>query len=168
MKSFMSKKHRLEEKQARCMFKPIADAIRYVHSQNVALTNIKLDNILIDRLRTPKIIDFGLASISKWDRIDVSNLSPEYMPPELFYNQECEGTSIDVWALGVILYYMLCGCYPFQGNTESDAEIINDLMLPDYLSPKAKNILKRMLDGDPENRYTTKQILEDPWIKSNE
>ena len=80
--------------------------------------------------------------------------------------------AVDIWALGVIVFVLLCGCLPFDDDSsriasESVAKKKFALRFPNWatnLSPSAKDILQKLLDVDPKTRYTAAQALSHPWV----
>lgn len=93
------------------------------------------------------------------------------MAPEIVAKTEYCGPPADIWALGVLLYAMLCGCFPFRGST--DKELYRRIMrgtfhLPDHLSNKSKALLLRIMQVDPEQRPSASEILQDNWMKERE
>ena len=85
--------------------------------------DIKLDNILIDEgTRMVKLIDFGFSVLTSTtdQRLKVFCGTPSYMAPEITRKNDYEGRPVDIWALGVTLYVMLTGEFPFRGTNEQD------------------------------------------------
>lgn len=94
-----------------------ADAMEYAHANNVIHNDLKPENIFITESNELKIIDFGTATL-KYRAKEINHIvgTPEYMSPEQL---RCEivGPPGDIYALGVITYLMLMGCFPFQNDT---------------------------------------------------
>ena len=85
--------------------------------------DIKLDNILIEEgTRMVKLIDFGFSVLTATpdQRLKVFCGTPSYMAPEITRKSDYEGRPVDILALGVLLYVMLCGEFPFRGTSEQD------------------------------------------------
>ena len=99
--------------------------------------------------------------------------SPYYIAPEVLkevYNQKC-----DIWSCGVILYIMLCGYPPFNGDNEK--EIVKSVIEGKYefpeeewsnVSKEARNLVEKMLKYDPKQRFSAKECLLSDWIKNNQ
>ena len=106
------------EKMCRHLFKQMLDGVRYVHEQGYAHRDLKLENILLDKNYSVKLIDFGFAS--KLAGRDESGLmktccgTPNYMAPEIHQNKKYKGESVDVFALGVVLFAMRACSFPFH------------------------------------------------------
>jgi serine/threonine protein kinase len=94
----------------------------YLHSEvSVVHRDIKLDNILIEEgTRMVKLIDFGFSVLTTTpnQRLKVFCGTPSYMAPEITRKMDYEGKPVDIWALGVLLYVMLTGTFPFRGVSE--------------------------------------------------
>ena len=110
----------------RRFFKQIVDAFEYLHQIQISHRDIKLDNILIDeKTRMIKIIDFGFAAFTA-DNQGKTQLhrifcgTPSYMAPELVRKHEYDGKKVDMWAIGVLLFTLLAGTFPFRGQSESE------------------------------------------------
>ena len=78
-----------------------------------------------------------------------------YMAPEIVKKNEYSGFASDIWALGIVLFVMLTGRFPFKGNTEK--ELFNRILVGNYLSPacmgfETKHLVSKMLTVDPQKR----------------
>ncbi|CAD8104755.1 unnamed protein product [Paramecium primaurelia] len=162
---------RLEEEIAKGIFKQILDAIQYCHSKNIAHRDIKLENILLEGLN-PKLIDFGFStSFPIEKKVKMFCGTPSYMAPEIVTRQEYRGDKSDVWALGVVLYTMLQGVFPFKGDT--DTELYNKIQSGEFtilhdISKEAIALLYGMLTIDPDERPTVVELLNYPWFKKQQ
>ena len=93
------------------------------------------------------------------------------MAPEIVQKLEYAGPPADIWALGVLLFTILSGCFPYRGAT--DKELYKKIMRADYklpsevsttLSVEAVNLLKRLFAIDANKRPSAKDLLVDPWL----
>jgi serine/threonine protein kinase len=118
-----------------------------------------------------KLIDFGLAKETT-DNLARSFLGTRgYLAPEMLQRQSYD-KSIDIWALGVIVFVLLCGCLPFDDDSsrianESAARKKFTLRFPRWastLSVSAKDLLQSLLDVNPKTRFTAEQALNHPWV----
>jgi serine/threonine protein kinase len=93
------------------------DGMNYLHSLNITHRDIKLENILIDDKLNVKIIDFGFGTCSpKTKLLNFYCGTPSYMPPEIVQKKEYLGPFADIWSIGVLLFTLLCGVFPFRGR----------------------------------------------------
>jgi tRNA A-37 threonylcarbamoyl transferase component Bud32 len=163
---------RLEEIEAVRLFKQILSAIEYCHSKNVTHRDIKLENILLDENNNIKIIDFGFATCFSHDKkVKLFCGTPSYMSPEIVCRVEYSGPPADVWALGVLLFVLLCGCYPFKA--QHDKELYKKIQygqfsVPTNISQGARSLITRIMRTNPDKRPSINDILRDSWIISTE
>lgn len=166
---FIAAHGRLKEKQARKFFREVVAAIDYCHSLRVIHRDIKAENLLLDRHMCVKLIDFGLSN--QWTPggfLKTFCGSPTYTAPELIKRQQYEGPEIDIWALGVLLYVLVCGSLPFDGNSfqELFTKIIRgEYVVPDFVSSECRDLIGRMLVVDPKQRASLDQIREHAWVR---
>ncbi|OMJ74463.1 hypothetical protein SteCoe_26617 [Stentor coeruleus] len=163
---------RLEEHEARRIFKQVIQAIEYTHGRNVCHRDIKLENILLDEENNVKIIDFGFATCFPHDRkVKLFCGTPSYMAPEIVNRIEYSGPPADIWALGVLLYILICGNYPFRA--QDDKELYKKIQfgqytIPSSISQGARSLINRILRLHPEKRPNISELIKDPWLLSNE
>jgi len=114
----------VRELTARRIFRQVIEAVAYLHEEeSVIHRDIKLDNILIEEgTRMVKLIDFGFSVLTNTpnQRLKVFCGTPSYMAPEITRKSDYEGRPVDIWALGVLLYVMITGQFPFRGVSEQD------------------------------------------------
>lgn len=112
----------VKEAVCRKFFKQIAEGFDYLHGLGVAHRDVKLDNILIEENTSMiKIIDFGFAAFCQdGQKLKIFCGTPSYMAPELVRKGEYDGRQVDMWALGVLLFALLAGVFPFRGQNERE------------------------------------------------
>ena len=108
---------RLDEIDAAYVFKQIIQAVQYCHQNLIYHRDLKTENIMVDKYRRVKLIDFGFSVRQK----SVGKLSlfcgtPNYMSPEVVLKKEYYGAANDIWALGVLLFRICSGRFPFTGK----------------------------------------------------
>jgi len=162
---------KLKERDARRIFRQVVEAIDYCHEVHVIHRDLKAENLLLDSQLGIKLIDFGLSN--RWAPGELLKTfcgSPTYTAPELIKRQQYEGPEVDLWSLGVLLYVLVCGSLPFDGNTfqELFTKIINgQYSVPEHVSPECRDLIGRMLVVNPKQRATLDQVREHPWTRES-
>ena len=141
----------------------IAEALNYAHSQGVIHRDIKPANILITLDGHAKIADFGIAKLNQGLMTIPGQVlgSPAYMAPEQLSGENADARS-DLFSLGVILYSMLSGFRPFQGNSAATVsfKVVNRDPLPvtsfdSEFPAELDRLVSKAIAKDPEQRYQT-------------
>ena len=133
----------------------------------VAHRDLKPENLLLTVDKTLKIIDFGLSH--EYDENSLLKTkcgSPSYAAPELIKGKLYDGFKTDIWCCGIILYAMLCGYLPFEGD--NNKELFSNILdcnpeYPPFLSNNAKNLIYNLLKINPDERLTIEQIKENDF-----
>ena len=171
LQNFVKKRRKLCEKTAKILFRQIIQGIRYIHSRGIVHRDIKLENILLDLNNIIKICDFGVGKLIKPNTILKDQCgTPVYMAPEILKGNGYKGFPVDIWSAGVALYIMLSGTLPFNKDKEHDLEyaiLNNNIKEIKDISEEGNNLLKNILEKDPNKRFTCNQILEHPWLNNN-
>jgi len=156
---------KLDEAECMKLFSQIAAGIDYCHKNYIVHRDIKMENILLDEHHNVKIIDFGFSICAdKNQKLKIFCGTPSYMAPEIVNKKEYLGQPTDVWSLGILLYAMLCGSFPFRGSTEHELfRCISKCQykFPDFVSNTAKGIVNKMLCLNPEKRASAEQIYKE-------
>jgi hypothetical protein len=151
----------------------IAEAMRHVHAQQMLHRDLKPSNVLIDEFDQPRLTDFGLArrlaADSKLTATGTVLGTPSYMPPEQAAARRGEvGPASDVYSLGAILYELLTGRPPFQGETPLDTLLaVLDLeptpprQINPEVPPELEMICLKCLRKHPSDRYPSAGALAD-------
>lgn len=168
----------LREKDARRLFAQLISGVSYLHQKQIVHRDLKLENLLLDRNRNVIITDFGFANNfgdRSNDLMATSCGSPCYAAPELVVQDGLyNGSSVDIWSCGVILYAMLAGYLPFDDDPANpDSDNIHRLYhyiletpitFPEYVSRLPRDLLRRMLVPDPTRRATMEEVMSHPWL----
>lgn len=152
-------------------------AVAYLHDHGIVHRDLKPENLLF---RTPEdnadllIADFGLSRVMDEEQFHVLTTTcgtPGYMAPEIF-KKTGHGKPVDIWALGVITYFLLCGYTPF--DRDSDFEEMQAILNADYsftpvdywrgVSDGAKDFIRRCLTVDPARRMSAHEALQHPFV----
>lgn len=113
-----------------------------------------------------RLIDFGLSKLYDGP-IHTACGSPSYASPEILEGKSYDGLKADIWSLGVVLFAMLCGHLPFDDKEEQklfSKIVYSHFHLPSYLSTPATDLLKRMLQKNPEDRIGMRELKEHEWL----
>ena len=153
---------RLTEDEAAIFFYQLINGVEYIHSKGIAHRDLKPENLLLTKDKTLKIIDFGLSH--EYDGIDLLKTkcgSPSYASPEILRGRPYDGFKSDVWCCGIILYAMVCGYLPFDGDTNKI--LFKNILkcqpeVPDYLRDSTQDLIIRILTSDPDMRITIDEI----------
>lgn len=159
---------RLEEFECKGLFRQLVAAIEYIHSQKVTHRDLKLENLLLENESVIKIIDFGFSTcFSHEKKVKLFCGTPTYMAPEIVSRKEYSGPPADIWALGILLYVMLSGCFPFKAPT--DRELFKKIekgifSIPSHVSAGARGLIHKILTVDPNSRPKASDIIMDSWL----
>lgn len=161
------------EQQSRVIFKQLVSAVEHCHRHRIVLRDLKLGKICFsDTARNQIVIaDLSGAEVVPDDDPIMKNQkgSPAYVSPEVLSCMPYDGAAADMWGLGVILYVMLTGTYPFQDNRpmhlfQKIQRANQALTFPSHVGRSARNLVCCLLDRNPDNRPTAAQLLNDPWF----
>uniref|UniRef100_A0A2K5NN91 non-specific serine/threonine protein kinase n=1 Tax=Cercocebus atys TaxID=9531 RepID=A0A2K5NN91_CERAT len=163
---------RMKEKEARAKFRQMD---RLLNKVQVSFDLLSLmftfaENLLLDADMNIKIADFGFSNeFTVGSKLDTFCGSPPYAAPELFQGKKYDGPEVDVWSLGVILYTLVSGSLPFDGQNLKELRervLRGKYRIPFYMSTDCENLLKRFLVLNPIKRGTLEQIMKDRWINA--
>ncbi|XP_066921122.1 calcium/calmodulin-dependent protein kinase type IV-like [Clytia hemisphaerica] len=165
-----------EQDAARCV-NQICQAIDYLHENDIVHRDLKPENLLYatkDEEAPLKLADFGLSKMLKHDlTMQTVCGTPGYCAPEVLLGKNY-GPEVDMWAVGVITYIMLCGYEPFYSDADDNKEMFRKILKCEFkfdspwwdeVSINAKDLVMRLIVLEPEKRLTAKQALEHPWVQ---
>ncbi|XP_052748984.1 serine/threonine-protein kinase BRSK1 isoform X2 [Galleria mellonella] len=165
---YLVKKGRLTPKEARRFFRQIISALDFCHSHSICHRDLKPENLLLDERNNIKIADFGMASLQPaGSLLETSCGSPHYACPEVIRGEKYDGRRADVWSCGVILYALLVGALPFDDdNLRQLLEKVKRGMfhVPHFVPPDCQQLLRGMIEVNPEKRMTLAEITRHPWV----
>ncbi|MCO5580482.1 hypothetical protein L7F22_034350 [Adiantum nelumboides] len=174
----------LTESQVAEIFFAALRAVAFCHGRGIMHGDIKMENLLLPcegcNYTEIKLADFGFAS-EFWDLSGQRKMvyrgrgTLPYMAPEMLKARPYDEKA-DIWSLGVLLFFLLCWQYPFQGKTRQEVlNAMDKLQYPNWeqyvpspiASPLVKDILKKMLVADPMARHPACFLLSHPWLKEH-
>ncbi|OOF92303.1 hypothetical protein ASPCADRAFT_133369 [Aspergillus carbonarius ITEM 5010] len=165
----LRKEHRFPEWKAAQYIAQMAAALKYLHKKHVMHRDIKPENILVGIHGEIKISDFGWSVHAPNNRRQTMCGTLDYLPPEMlkpgsqdnYYSEK-----VDLWSLGVLTYEFLVGEAPFEDTPVMTQRRIAraDMTVPSFVSPEARDLIKRLLVLDPEKRISLDEIQRHPWI----
>eukprot|EP00899_Mesostigma_viride_P013410 jgi/Mesvir1/2206/Mv09851-RA.1 len=170
---------RFIEDEARFFFQQLISGVDYCHSQQICHRDLKLENTLLDGSPAPrlKICDFGYSKSSLLHSQPKSTVgTPAYIAPEVLSRKQYDGKIADVWSIGVTLYVMLVGAYPFEDpdDPRNFRKTIQRIMsvtyrIPDNVkvSSDCQRLLKQIFIANPTQRITIPEIRKHPWFEKN-
>jgi len=172
-------KHRcFNEATVRGMMYDMVSALHYMHSNKIVHRDIKPENILVNKKGGKmelKLADFGLSMVVNEPIYTICG-TPTYIAPEILV--ECGyGLEIDMWAIGVINYILLCGFPPFRSKNKDQEELFTMIMSGEYkfispywdkISTGAKDLINKLLVVVPDDRYTAQKTLNHSWLALRE
>uniref|UniRef100_A0A0N5AJ25 non-specific serine/threonine protein kinase n=1 Tax=Syphacia muris TaxID=451379 RepID=A0A0N5AJ25_9BILA len=160
---------KLPEDESRKYFQQIVSAVAYCHHRGIVHRDIKAENILLDKNNDVKLIDFGFSNIQQ-PKVLMSTWcgSPPYAAPELLLGKVYDGTKADIWSLGVVLFIMVTGGFPFAGEDVEklkNAVIAGHLRIPFWVAPDCCDLLRKMIVVYPERRINIDSVAQHRLIR---
>ncbi|MEE6476847.1 hypothetical protein FKM82_011238 [Ascaphus truei] len=175
MHSFVRTCKKLKEEEAAKLFYQIASAVAHCHDGGVVLRDLKLRKFVFNDGERTKVklesLEDAYVLAGADDSLSDKHGCPAYVSPEILNtNGSYSGKAADVWSLGVMLYTMLVGRYPFHDIEPSSlfSKIRRgQFNIPETLSPKAKCLIRSILRREPSERLTSREILDHPWFSTD-
>uniref|UniRef100_A0A7N8XN10 non-specific serine/threonine protein kinase n=1 Tax=Mastacembelus armatus TaxID=205130 RepID=A0A7N8XN10_9TELE len=173
----ISERGKFSEAEAGLMVSDMSEALNYIHCKSIVHRDLKPENLLVGIMVSAvlmlKLGDFGLAMVVTEPVFTICG-TPTYVAPEILF-ETGYGVAVDIWALGVILYILLCGFPPFRSRDRDQEELFQlikqgQLHFPspywDLISEEARGLVRALLQPDPTVRLTAEQTLLHPWVKA--
>jgi len=170
------------EKDASTIVRQMIGAVKHLHDKNIVHRDLKPENLLLesDSPTSPiRLADFGLSKfIDPKSPLNVPVGTPGYVAPEVVEclddNKRAYGKEVDLWAIGVITFILLCGYPPFY--SDDDDEVFDQILAGDYeflsphwdhISDSAKDLITKLLKTNPKKRLTAEAALQHVWVKGD-
>jgi len=175
--SYVRVRKRLREPEARRLFRQMCEVVKCCHEQGIVLRDLKLRKFVFadtekTHLRLESLEDAVVLDNPAEDLLQDKRGCPAYVSPEILKaNTTYSGKAADMWSLGVILYTMLIGRYPFNDSEHASlfAKISRgQFVIPECLTSKARCMIRSLLRRDPDERITSEDIFLHPWMTRDE
>merc|ERR1712036_72079 len=164
------------EDAGRFFLHQMLDSVEYMHSRRVVHRDLKLENILVDDNLNLKLADFGFACYKNIDALNSYRGTMTYMAPEIKEGMQYKGQNVDMFSIGVILFIMVQGIFPFkearkeeyfynlilQGQNDTYFQKVNGTDLSDDF----KDLILRFFAFDGNTRPTIEQVRAHPWMQA--
>jgi serine/threonine protein kinase len=165
------------EDAGRFFLHQMLDSVEFMHSRRVVHRDLKLENILVDDNLNLKLADFGFACYKNIDALSSYRGTMTYMAPEIKEGKQYKGTNVDMFSIGVILFIIVQGIFPFkearkeeyfynlllQGKTDTYFQKVNGA----GLSEDFKDLILQLFSYDGDSRPQVEQIRNHPWMQSS-
>ncbi|XP_036023049.1 sperm motility kinase-like [Onychomys torridus] len=165
---FLRGKDFLKENEARPIFQQVVSGVHFLHQKRIAHRDIKLENILIDRAGNIKLCDFGMArQLAEGQMLEDFYGTLVYLAPEILARKPYNGLVGDMWSLGVLLYMMVTGKFPYDENSyDRMYRVIKNTMypFPYNVSKPCLIIIARLLMVPTQYRITICQLQKSRWL----
>ena len=165
LKSLLERRKTLTELEVIYYITQLKGALKYLHNRKIIHRDLKLENLFIDKKMELKLGDFGLAIKleNNSDKIRTFCGTIYYCAPEIL-KKEAYSYEADIWALGIIIYKLIVGKFPFETKEEIKNKSVS-FPQPDEISESAKDLIIQILEKDPNKRPSLEQILMHNFFK---
>jgi len=175
MNDLLRRRKRLHELEVQCYTTQLCTAVKYMNSHRVIHRDLKLGNLFLNDKMEVKVGDFGLATKLEFDGERKRTIcgTPNYIAPEILEGKQGHSYEVDVWSIGVIIYTLIIGKPPFEtSDVKTTYKRIrsNQYTFPETatISDEARDLITRILQGDPSKRPTIEEITKHPWLNKSD
>lgn len=135
LSEFARKQRPITDELLRGIVRQIAEAVAYLHRMKISHRDLKPENVLINENGEIKLIDMGLALMGENSEVKVAG-TPQYMSPELLLKKEYDPFKADIWAFGILLYWLVLGYFPHDNEPRKrKSKVLFNLQFPVDMHP---------------------------------
>ncbi|ETW09150.1 AGC/RSK/RSK-UNCLASSIFIED protein kinase [Aphanomyces invadans] len=173
--STLTRRKAFTEPEAAFYIGQIVLALSHLHSKGIVFRDLKPENVVMDLDGNALLTDFGISKEGVADHSSANTFcgSPMYLAPEML-SRSGHGFPLDWYSVGALLFELLTGLPPYYTNDKKQLFhniLRGNLIIPEYISPQARDLIQRLLCKDPNQRLGSgprgdKEIMEHPFFSA--